>query len=106
MLQYLLPLENIETGEIFIFVTASVGGQQAVRQLCDRYANRAKRGERGQPIIKLVTTTMRTKNYGKVARPLFEIIGWDEAEAPLAAAPPAKAEKVDTNADMNDEVPF
>jgi hypothetical protein len=102
--QYLLPLEDMATGELLIFVTPSVGGQQAVRELCDHYAKRVKKGQHGQPIIKLATTTMPTKNYGKVSRPLFEIIDWDDAEVPLAAA--AEAEKVAANADMNDEIPF
>ena len=35
--QYLLPLENLETGEVVIFVTQSVGGQRAVSDLAESY---------------------------------------------------------------------
>jgi hypothetical protein len=78
VLQYLLPLENPPSGEVVIFVASSFGGRRAISELCDAYTKRAKRGHHGQPIIKLATTEMPTKKFGKVPRPLFEIDGWDQ----------------------------
>src|SRR5215469_15701523 len=38
--QFLLPLENIGTGEVVIFCTASIGGRTAVANLCTAYVKR------------------------------------------------------------------
>jgi hypothetical protein len=107
--QYLLPLENMESGEVLIFVTPSIGGQRAVREVCDKFAKRTKKGEYGQPIIKLGTAEMPSKKYGKVPRPAFEIVGWDNAETNSheisdAAIPVEKV--VVKHDDMDDEIPF
>jgi hypothetical protein len=101
--QYLLPLENMKNGEVIIFVTSSFGGKRAVADLCDAYAKRTKKTGCGQPIIQLAKTDMPTKKYGRVPRPLFEIIGWDQQEAAgdIEVIPPAASE-----ADFQDEVPF
>src|SRR5262245_32491897 len=102
--KYLIPLENISNDELVIFATSSVGGQQAVRELCDTYAKRIKKGLHGQPIIQLETGEMPSKKYGKVPRPNFPVIGWDDSGTPfenLAAA--TSAAKHD---DMDDEIPF
>jgi hypothetical protein len=111
--QYLLPFENIETGEVLIFTTASIGGQQAVRELCDNFAKRIKNGQRGQPIIQLAVAEMPTKNFGMVQRPNFEIVGWDasgNATTPenLATAIPVKhTGKPPTNDNpLDDDIPF
>jgi hypothetical protein len=99
--QYLLPLENLETGEVAIFVSSSYGGKRAVSDLCDAYAKNTKKTGCGQPIIKLKTTDMPTKKFGKVPRPLFEVDHWDEAGGvevmPPTTSPPD---------DMNDAIPF
>jgi hypothetical protein len=82
--QYLLPFEDPSSGEIVVFVTSSFGGKRAVADLCAAYARRAaKVAGCGQPIIKLQVTDMPTKKFGKVPRPSFEVIGWDEAQAVL-----------------------
>jgi hypothetical protein len=112
VLQYLLPLENMTNGEVVVFVTASIGGRQAVGDLCKSYAKRKIKGQDGQPIIQLATGEMPTKNFGKVPRPLLEVVGWDDTdvaipEAALAAAIPVKVKKAATkNDDMDDEIPF
>jgi hypothetical protein len=101
--QYLLPLENMKTGEVVIFVTPSWGGRRAVADLCDIYAKRAKKTGCGQPIIKLAKTDFPSKKYGKVLRPLFEVVDWDEQEATgsIEVIPPAASED-----DYRDEIPF
>ena len=60
-LQDLLPLENLETGEVVIFTTSTVGGKQCVREVVDAYTKRVRKGRPGQPIIALRVKDMPTK---------------------------------------------
>jgi hypothetical protein len=110
--QYYLPLQDLKTGKIFVFVTQSGGGQLAVRNLCEAYANRLASGQPGQPIMKL-----GTKEFGrhKTLRPDFEITGYEAAEINKAVAaaisaqptPDTKKRKVAvTPDDMDEEIPF
>jgi hypothetical protein len=102
--QYLLPLEDPSSSEVVIFVTASFGGRRAVADLCSTYAKRTKKVEDcGQPIIKLGVTDMPTKKFGKVPRPLFWVIDWDEAASGIVEVmPPDTASKNE----FGDEIPF
>jgi hypothetical protein len=80
-LQYLLPLEDLTTGETKIFTTRSVGGRRAVADLCTAWAKRRKKIKNcGQPKVKLAGTDMPSKKWGLVKRPLFQITGWDDGE--------------------------
>jgi len=82
--QHLLPLEHIETGEVYIFTTSSIGGKIATEVVVQEYAKRLKRtGARALPIIRLGVTEMKSKKYGDVKRPHFEITGW-ENETPVS----------------------
>jgi hypothetical protein len=101
--QYLLPLEHLASGEIVIFVTSSAGGRRAVADLCSTYAKRVgKNANCGQPIIKLAKVDMPTKKFGKVPRPHFEIVGWDEPAGDVNETPPA----VTSEREFEDEIPF
>jgi hypothetical protein len=103
--QHLLPLENMETGEVMIFTTSSIGGQIATQRLVREYAQRVKRkGSRALPIIKLDVTQMKTKSFGDVARPHFEVTGWEDAPSVDFAA---SANTINVSAkEMDDEIPF
>jgi hypothetical protein len=102
-LQYLIPFENLETGELVIFTTSSVGGKIAVSELCAAWARRRKKnGGGGQPIVALSTTDMQTKAYGNVPRPLFEIVNWEDAAAGDYRPP----EVVPVAAEVDDDIPF
>jgi hypothetical protein len=100
-LQYLLPLENLENGEVVIFTTASVGGKMGVAEPCRAWARRAKNGSRALPIVKLSSAEMQTKKFGAVPRPLFEITDWDETPASGVEAIPSNAAD-----ELNDEIPY
>jgi hypothetical protein len=116
-LEYWLPLESLDTGDIAIFVTSSVGGRQAISNLCREYAKRTLKGQDGQPIVQLAVTDMPTKNFGKVKRPEFEIVHWDDTAGDSAAAEtsltttaavetaPKKVAASKRN-DMDEEIPF
>lgn len=111
VLQYLVPFESMSNGEIVIFATKSIGGRRAVSDLCNSYAKRTLKGHNGQPVIQLATAEMPSKKYGKVPRPFFEIVGWDDAASDvatperLAAAIPVQPGKAAAN-DLDDQIPF
>ena len=92
--QYLLPLENAETGELVVFTTSSVFGRIAVAELCDGWAK--QRGKRGVPVIEIQCGTKKSK-YGKVACPVFQVVRW---EGDLQELPSTVADE------MNDEIPL
>jgi hypothetical protein len=97
--QHLLPFEDIESGELAIFTTSSIGGRIAVERLVREYARRVRRkGSRALPIIRLGCKQMPTNKYGDVPRPDFPVIGWDEA--PAGDPPQSRADE------MSDAIPF
>lgn len=102
-LQYLLPMEDPETGAVFIFVTGSFGGRRAVADVCAAWGRKAvKQPGCGQPIIRLRETMMPSKKFGDVPRPLFEIIGWDGVREGIDEV---NAEELKRE-DLDDEIPF
>jgi hypothetical protein len=104
-LLYLIPFENPETGDTVVFSTRSYGGRRAVADLATAWARRCDKVKNcGLPKIKLAVTDMPTKKFGKVKRPLFELVGWEDGEPLTAEAevlPPDNTKKV-----MGDEIPF
>ena len=97
--QHLLPFEHLESGEVVIFVTQSVGGKIATEELVREYARRLKRKRtRALPIVKLASKDMPTNNFGEVPRPYFEIDGWEDA--------PAGDPKESVAGELNDTIPF
>jgi hypothetical protein len=78
VLENALPVEDVETGERYLFTSTSVGGKIAIEVLCRKYAATLKKKlDKGLPTVALATTDMDTKSYGKVPRPDFVIIGWE-----------------------------
>src|SRR5262249_24616514 len=97
--QHLLPFENLESGDVVIFTTSSVGGRIATEELVNAYARRLKRTKsRALPIVKLASKDMATKAYGNVPRPHFEVDGWEDA--------PGGDNNVTAASELNDQVPF
>jgi hypothetical protein len=91
-----LPLEDVETGELFLFVTSSVGGKMGIHKLCNEFARNITRGT---PTIELAGETFPSDNYGPTARPEFVIVKWEHDAGTVDVTLPASAE-------MNDEIPF
>ena len=71
--QRYLPLEDLDSGEIIVFVSKSTGGKIALGGLLDTYQHNT---HRGLPIIKLCRGTFNTKSFGSKPRPDFKITGW------------------------------
>ena len=101
-MQYLLPLESQETGDVHIFVAQSFGGRRAVGDICTQWGRRVtKNPKAGQPMIELGKAMMPTKNFGDVPRPDFVVIGWDDTSPPTRKWMPSTLKE-----DMNDDIPF
>jgi hypothetical protein len=91
--QIYLPLENMKTGERYLFVSSSAGGKIGVEILQARWSRDIKNGvHRGLPIIKLATGSFHTRKYGAIQRPDFPIVSWpdDDIAAPkMKVVPPS-----------------
>jgi hypothetical protein len=112
--QFFVPLLTVNDGKLVTFVTGSVGGRIAVGKLCDAFLST----ERKRPIIKLDIGSFKSKEYGEVDSPAFQIVGYEDEPAeqsppppdptttppPTVAALPAKKSK--KRGDMDDEIPF
>lgn len=53
-------------------------------------------------VVKLTEAEMPTKKFGKVLRPHFEIVGWDELTGDTNEMPPP----VTSEDEFEDEIPF
>ncbi len=100
-IQLLLPLQNVETGELFVFQTTSITGRRAVDNLLQQCAQMQRKDPDFYPIIKLRIGGFehRDERVGWVKTPAFERVG--------------KALKADTTVattavedDMNDAIPY
>jgi hypothetical protein len=107
--QFLLPLENIDSGEVLIFKTQSFGGRKAVAKLCETWARHAGHVSTcGSPVVKLAASEMPSKKWGRVPAPCFEVAGWQEDKPATEpeVLPPNAPKNSGGNADLDDEIPF
>jgi hypothetical protein len=97
LFQYYLPMEELETGDILVFVTHTSGGKIALNKLMQKVA----REKLGLPTIALAVGEFPTKNFGMVPCPKFKIVGWeinDDAIIPPSGNGPKSS--------LNDTIPF
>ena len=99
--QLLLPLQNVETGELFVFNTSSVTGRRAVDSLIQACGRMQRAEPNDYPIIKLRIGGFqhRDERIGWVKTPAFERIG-KSLKTDVAVT------QTSLDADLNDEVPF
>ena len=107
-LQDLLPLENLETGEVVIFTTSTVGGKQCVREVVDAYTKRVRKGRPGQPIIACVKTCRQKPRH---VPPILRDRGMERCYClvhldRVATAIPVNKAAANKHDDMDDEIPF
>jgi hypothetical protein len=94
-MQNILPLTDMETDELVLFCSGSWGGLKAIRKVVSAYYREVTKGSnRGNPIISLDTYERKT-DFGMTPTPKFEIISWENADAPLPPIGEA----------MDDEIP-
>jgi len=110
VLFYLIPFATLDSGELIIFQTRSGGGRRAVADLAKEWTRHAIKNGGGQPIVALGETTFPSKKYGKVRRPLFTVVDWDDAAvsnaSPVNDVPPDEELLAADDGDFDDRVPF
>lgn len=62
---------------LLTFSTGSVGGRQALGALCSTYARRSAEHASSYPVVKLGSEMWQHKVYGAIAKPKFDIAGWE-----------------------------
>ena len=80
--RYLRLIDPLTSAD-YTFVTDSIGGRRGVFDLKSQIRNVRYAHPNALPLIKLRTTTMKTR-YGLKPRPLFEVIGWRGKSGPTA----------------------
>jgi hypothetical protein len=112
--QLFCPLIAVNDGKLVTFVTGSVGGRIAIGKLCDAFLN----NDRRRPIVKLDVSSFKSKEYGEIASPAFQIIGYEDepAEQPpeptsapsaeVTALPANKPKTKKAKAEFDDEIPY
>lgn len=102
--QHYLPLLTDED-ELVIFCTGNaLGGKIAVGELGKIVGQRIMRtGVTSHPQIKLAKTTFPSKKWGRVERPEFQIIGWNDLTGGGTYTLVAPEQLKD---EMNDSIPF
>jgi hypothetical protein len=100
-LQHLLPLQNVETGELFVFQTTSLTGRRACDSLVEMCGRMSRNEPDVYPVIKLRVGGFnhRDDRVGWVKTPAFERVG---------KASKANTTVTDTSlaGEMNDELPW
>jgi hypothetical protein len=99
--QLLIPMQNVETGELFVFQTTAITGRRAGDNLIGLCGRMERNEPEHYPVIKLRISGFphRDERVGWVPTPAFERIG----KAPKANTTMAETAAAD---DMNDEIPF
>jgi hypothetical protein len=95
-MQNILPLVDVKTEEFVLFCSNTWGGLKAIKKLVNAYYREIKTGrDLGNPII-AVDTYDRQTDFGLTPTPKFNIVSWENADAPLPQTQDA----------MNDAIPF
>jgi len=95
----MVPLENSETGEIFVFQTSSRSGLRAVSNLLRQAARQASKDPNSLPVIKLQRGGYDHPKWGWVKIPAFAFVG-KAPKTDIAAANTSVA------ADLDDDIPW
>jgi hypothetical protein len=98
-------LADPSDGQVYTYAPASSGGLDAIKTLCKEYGTWFATEPDQMPVVKLGSTWYKHATYGKVYKPVLEVVGKrdindvsfeavDEEEAAHPAAKkPAKAGK-------------
>lgn len=102
VLQFMLPFEYRDNGDIVTFRTSSFFGKQACADLVLDYGNKGKRDGFQNPIVKIKVAYVPMKKYGQIAKPDFSIVGWESSDRVSVIDKAA----VENENDLRDEIPF
>ena len=95
----MVPLQSIETGEVYVFSSMSVTGLRAVSNLLSQSARMASKDGDNYPVIKPRCGGYEHKRFGWVKVPAFERTG-KAPKSDITAAVTSLAGELD------DEIPF
>jgi hypothetical protein len=70
-----VPLTHVESGETFLFSTASKSGCKAIANVTKAY----KRKGSALAIVKLEVSSYKHQRFGKVMIPVFVIVAWRDS---------------------------
>jgi hypothetical protein len=93
-----------DASKLYTFSTSSQGGNKGVGALCGLYELERVKREGLYPVVKLAVGTMKSKRYGEIDFPRFEVVDW----ASWDGTPPRKqlaAKTPDDPRTMVDDVP-
>ena len=100
-----LVMRNVENDEIITFTSTSDGGRKAVAKLADRFDRLRHKHPAKMPVVTLTSESYQHKEFGKVLKPKFLLMGWDFWDTE-AANDPGGTEQARRAADFGgDEVP-
>ncbi len=100
-----LLLADPTNGDIFTWSPASVGGLDAIKALAKEYGTHMREAPEEIPVVELSFETYKHADYGKIYKPVLEIVEWrdvgdvsfkpteEDAETPQPAARKAGAQK-------------
>ncbi len=92
-----LLMADPATSNIYTWSPASVGGLDAIKTLVREYGTRMREAPNDIPVVSLQFETYKHADYGKIYKPVLEVIEWrdigdvsfkpsaEEEEAPKAA---------------------
>jgi hypothetical protein len=75
--QTFLPLQELQTGELYCYIFRSQGGKQTFRDLCRAYS--PYRAGRKLPVISLQTDRYDHADYSWIDIPILKVVRWEEA---------------------------
>ena len=90
----LVCISGHDQGEQVVFKTNSKGGLDAIRAVADAVADVLDESDNDSiyPKTLLRNTSYKHKKYGKIFKPIFELVGWSD-NRPVAAVPEPKAKR-------------
>jgi hypothetical protein len=100
-----LVMRNAENDEIVTFTTGSDGGIKATGKLCDRYDWLRHKHPAKMPVVTLSSESYVHRDFGKVWKPKFVIVGWDywDDEARNDPAGALQRQRAD---EIGDSIPY
>jgi hypothetical protein len=93
--QHYLPMLDA-SGALVTYVTGTVGGKIAIGKLCQAFLRNNAR-----PVVKLDVGSFRSKDYGVIPSPAFNIVGFEGIEIEETPAKNGYGA-----AELNDSIPF
>jgi hypothetical protein len=93
--QVSIEFTNLDTGEKLLFKTSSHGGRNALKELTKLFGDNMKRGnKRVVPVVNMISTSYKHKDYGKIFTPKFEVIDWLEPGGEQASSEEPEVEVI------------